>query len=222
MVNIQKPSFLLLSQENVIKSDIKKLFTELGFQLLDVGINLTEARRNFDNSLLTILCCLSHEELVNTLSILGKEDLKEDHRFLIISKDTENIKSGKNKTVLYVSENKESLLKKIKEFLKSYQEEVLEYLLFETKSNVFQNPELNKTFYQIFTNEYKEACSTRMLGNIRQLADELKTAGSKYKQTNLVAFSETLNQNIAQFDTHAIDKQLGILEKAFLKSFDFK
>ncbi len=222
MANIQKPSFLLLSQKNVIISDIKRLFKEFGFLLLDVGINVSEARRNFQDSLLTVLCCLGQEELANTLSILEKENLKEDHRFLIISKNTENITIGKDKTVLYLSENREKLLEKLKEFLKSYQKEVLEYLLFETKSDVLQNPELNKTFYQIFTHEFKEACSTRMLDNIRQLTNKLKAAGYKFGQTNLVAFLETLNQNIDQFDTHAIDKQLDILERAFIKSFDFK
>jgi hypothetical protein len=61
-----------------------------------------------------------------------------------------------------------------------------------------------------------------MLDNIRQLADKLNTEGNEYGLKNLVAFSNTLIQNIDQFDTSAIEKQLSILEKAFRNSFNFK
>lgn len=221
--NIPKPSFLFLNKRNKIAETVQTFFEASGFRLLDVGVNLSEAKRLFQESPLTILCCLNHDELHNTLSILEKESLKNDHQFLIISKDAIGPDvGGIGKTVVPLSEKEGDLPEKLKEFLDVYQDEMLEFILFKGSSMNLQDPEMKKVLHQIFTNEFKEAWSTHMLGNIGKLASKLKETGTKLALANLVAFSETLNQNISQFDTNAIDKQLDILAKAFRKSFGFK
>jgi signal transduction histidine kinase len=222
MVNIEKPPFLLLSQKEEVKQDVKRIFEEFGFQLLDVGVNMAEARKHFQHSLLTILCCLNHDELSNTLSVLEKENLKDDHRILVISKDTEPFDAVNSKSIVTIPAHQEILPEKLREFIKSYQEEMLDHIIFGTDTEVLQNTETERAFYKIFTHEFKEASATHMLDNIRQLADKLNTEGNEYGLKNLVAFSNTLIQNIDQFDTSAIEKQLSILEKAFRNSFNFK
>lgn len=223
MTNIQKLPFLFLSQEDTaLAKNTRYFFEKSGFDLLDVGINLAKAREHFQDCYLIILCCLGQEELTNTLSILEKENLKNDHRFLIISKNSDIAVSGQDKTILTISENMDLLPQKLKDFLESYQEEMLEFLLFAGNQEVMKNPEIKNAFHQIFRNEFKEACSTHMLDNISELAKSLKEMGTKYELINMVAFSATLEQNISQFDTQVIDKQLNILGKAFNRSFHFK
>lgn len=221
LANIRKPPFLLLSTNSKIKEEVKTFFDASGFKLWDVGLNLSEARKHFLESPLTILCCLSHDELLNTLSILEKESLKNDHRFLIISKGTEPVAPGTGKTIVSLPKNAKDLSEKLKDFLSSYQEEMLEYILFNSNSRALENDEMRETFNRIFTNEYKEAYSTHMLGSIGKLVDALRDAGDKYGLANLIAFSETMHQNIDHFDTRAIDKRLDILAKAFQRNFGF-
>lgn len=218
--NIQFPPFLFLNQKNKNTATVKSIIEKSGFTLLDVGVNLTSARKHFQESFLIILCCLGHDELINTLAILENEILKKEQRFLIISKTLEPSIKEKNDITFLVPDNIEDLSEKIKDFLKSYQMEILENILFKSNSMDLQDSEIKKTFDRIFKNEYTEAFSTHMLGNISKLADELNDVGKRYEMANLVAFSETLIQNVDQFDTHGIDKQLDILAKAFRKSFD--
>ncbi len=221
ITKIQKPPILFINQDSSYTTMVKGLFEEFDFKLLDIGVNLSEARKHFSDCPLTVLCSLGQEEITNTLSILEKENLKYDHQFLIISKNRDVTMTGTDKTVLYISENKDELSEKLREFLKLYQEEILEYILFESVSKEKELAELENTFKQIFENEFKEACSTRMLDNIGQLAKSLKEEGTKYELNNLIVFATTLTQSLNQFDTPAIDKQLGILEKAFKRSFNF-
>ena len=222
MSHIQKPPFLFVNQNASITKTVKDVFRELDFSLLDVGINLKKAREHFPNCHLTVLCCLGQEELVNTLTILENENLKSDHQFLIITKNHDFAPKGTDRTILSVPENQEELPEKLRKFLKSYQEELLEHVLFSPIMANEQNQEIKTSFKKIFENEFEAACSTRMLDNISQLADILKNEGEKYQLTNLITFAATLTQNISHFDTPAIDKQLGILEKSFYKTFNFK
>ncbi|MBE0650396.1 MAG: tetratricopeptide repeat protein [Bacteroidales bacterium] len=220
--NIQKPPFLLLGQKEDVKKVVKRLFEESGFQLLDVGINLAEARKHFQNSLLTILCCLNKEELSNTVSILEKENLKQDHKLLVILKNSEPIEELNKNNIFSLPSNKGILSEKLHEFIKSYREEILTHILFGNDREILQKDEITLTFKNIFINEFKEAGSTHMLDIIRQLADKLNSAGKKYSLSNLTVFCGLLIQSINQFDTNAIEKQLSILEKAFMNSFNFK
>lgn len=220
--NIQKPPFLFLNQSDPISQVVKRLFEAFDFTPLDVGINLMEARKYFADSYLIVLCCLGQDELNNTLSILENENLRNNHKFLIITKNHDVTIKGTEKTILHVSKNKDEFSKKISEFLRSYQEEMLEQILFEPVSEDEDHSKKENAFKQIFRNEFKEACSTRMLDNIDQLAESLIREGKNFDLSNLIVFAKTLNQNITHFDTPAIDKQLGILEKAFIRTFNFE
>ncbi len=210
---------ILLSQKNEISLKLKQLFKKYGYQIKDVGMSLAKARKFFDTSFVIILCCLTNEEIENSLKTFEKEDAEQSHHFLILSSNKYSGYSNDKTTIIDINTSSDIIWRKIEQFFYDIEDEQTINKLFFTEDDK-KNKHLTDRIPEIYRTSYKQAKETKVLEIIEVLANDLLNIANTGNMKNLISFSKKLIENVKQFNIENIDKQLNILDKAFKVFFN--
>lgn len=212
-------SLILLSHNNEISTNLKQSFQKYGYQIKDVGMNLAKARKFFDKSFVIIICCLSNEEIENSLKILVKEDAERNHHFLILSSSNYSGYSNDKTTILDLNTSFNIIWREIEQFIYDVEEGQTINKLFFTEDDK-NNKQITDKISEIYRTSYKQAKETKVLEVIEVLANDLLNIANAGNMKNLISFSKKLSENVQKFNIEYIDQQLNILDKAFKVFFN--
>ena len=211
---------LFINQPHPIKNELKQVFISQGFEVNDVGLNLSLAKKNILHFRLVVFCCLQEETLQNARNIFEKENLDNKHVFLILNIN-ENFHIDHTKAFVIqlfnspINEIKDGL----REFIRQFDEDECARQLFSLKEST-PKEELFKEIKQLYQHNFEPAVRTKMFDKIEVFTQHLQQIAMGYQLPNLMAFTNDLNRHLKNFDVVAIEKQLRIFKKAFALSFN--
>ncbi len=210
---------LFINQPHPVKNELKQVFISYGFEVDDVGLDLSLAKKNILHFRLVVFCCLEEEILQNARNIFEKENLDNKHVFLILNIN-ENLHVDRTKAFVIqlfnsqVNEIKNSL----REFLRQFDEDECARQLFSLMKST-RGEELFKEIKQLYQYDFEPAVHTKMFDRIGAFTRHLQHIATDYQLPNLIAFTNDLDRHLKNFDVVAIEKQLRIFKKAFALSF---
>ncbi len=210
---------LFIHQPNAFKDELKQVLVSYGFEVEDVGLNLSRARNNIKNFRLIIFCCLDEEILQNARNIFEKENIGKQHLFLILNIN-ENFYIDKTKAFviqLFDQPINEARLA-LREFIRQFDEDECARRLFSLNESE-DKQEFYNDINQLYHNDFQPALNTKMFDKIGIFAQHLRQIATEYQQHNLMEYTDDLNHYLKGFDIVEIEKQLGIFKKAFIITF---
>ncbi|GMT44651.1 MAG: hypothetical protein IEMM0006_0483 [bacterium] len=211
---------LFINQPHPIKNELKQVFISHGFEVDDVGLNLSLAKKNILQFRLVVFCCLKEETLQNALNIFEKENLDNKHVFLILNiNDGFHIDKTKAFVIQLFNRNVNEIKDSLREFIRQFDEDECARQLFSLKESTPEE-ELFKEIEQLYQHDFEPAVRTKMFDKIEVFTQHLQQIAMGYQLPNLMAFTNDLNRHLKNFDVVAIEKQLRIFKKAFTLSFN--
>lgn len=211
---------LFINQPHPIKNELKQVFISHEFEVDDVGLNLSLAKKNILQFRLVVFCCLKEETLQNALNIFEKENLDNKHVFLILNiNDGFHIDKTKAFVIQLFNRNVNEIKDSLREFIRQFDEDECARQLFSLKESTPEE-ELFKEIEQLYQHDFEPAVRTKMFDKIEVFTQHLQQIAMGYQLPNLMAFTNDLNRHLKNFDVVAIEKQLRIFKKAFTLSFN--
>ena len=210
---------LFINQPHPAKNELKQVFISHGFEVNDVGLNLSLAKKNILHFRLVVFCCLREETLQNARNIFEKENLDNKHVFLILNIN-ENFHIDKTKAfvIQLFNRNISGIKDSLREFIRQFDEDECARQLFSLKETTPEE-ELFKEVKQLYQHDFEPAVHTKMFDKIEVFTRHLQQIAMDYQLPNLMEFANDLDKHLNNFDVVAIEKQLRIFEKAFKLSF---
>ncbi len=210
---------LFINQPHPVKNELKQVFISHGFEINDVGLNFSRAKKNILHVRLVVFCCLGEGTLQNARNIFEKENLDNKHVFLILNIN-ENFHIDKTKAFVIQLFNRQTneIKGNLREFLRQFDEDECARQLFSLKESTSEE-ELFKEVKQLYKHDFEPAVHTKMFDKIEVFTRHLQQIAIGYQLPNLMAFTSDLDRYLKNFDIVAIEKQLRIFEKAFALSF---
>ncbi len=213
---------LFINQPHTLKDELKQIFVSHGFEVEDVGLNLSRARKNISNFRLIVFCCLDDEILRNAQNIFEKENLDNRYLFLILNINKSfSIDQAKAVTIHLFNQPLNEAKSALREFIRQFDEDECVRQLFRHPGNIDEQKVSNDIKY-LYTNDFKPVLNTKMLDKIGTFAQHLRLIAIKYKLSNLLEYTHDLDRYLENFDIIAIEKQLRIFKKAFELTFSKK
>lgn len=206
---------MFISELHPLKETAIKTFTENGYLVEDVGLNLTWARKNLEEYRMVVFCCLQEDILKNTLNIFEKENLDNRYCFIILNINKEpafniahsDVLSLHDKNISQIKETLNAYLRKLKEYDKAVK--LFEPLSVQTDALLFQE------IQQIYQKEFSEAYQTKMFDKINDFTEKILHFAVKNKLFNLENFATELNVYAKNFDIVLIENQMRIFQQAY-------
>ena len=213
---------LFINQPHPIRNELKQVFISHGFEVDDVGLNFSLAKKNILHFRLIVFCCLEEETLQNARNIFEKENLDNKHVFLILNIN-ENFHIDKTKAIVIQLFNRQpnEIKDDLREFIRQFDEDECARQLFSLKESTPEE-ELLKDIRQLYQHDFEPAVHTKMFDRIEVFTRHLQQIAIDYQLPNLMAFTNDLDGHLKNFDVVAIEKQLRIFKKAFTLSFNKK
>ena len=213
--NKNEKKCLFINEAHPLKQEIVQIFTTYGFQVDDVGLNLSRARKKIENYRLVVFCCMGKEILKNTWNLFEKENL--DNRYVFLVLNTEKDFSFDDKKVvsipLYKGMEKEAK-QRLRDFIRQFEEdEMARHLLF--CGNSQKEKEIFDRLIQIYQQDFVPALHTKMLDTIGQFVRHIQQLSSEYGMIQLQNFAKEMEAHIKDFDVVFIEKQMHIFQKAY-------
>lgn len=211
---------LFINQPHSVKNKLKQVFISHGFEVADVGLNLSLAKKNILHFRLVVFCCLQEEILQNALNIFEKENLDNKHVFLILNIN-ENFHIDETKAFVIQLFNRQvnEIKGNLREFIRQFDEDECARQLFSLKKSTPEE-ELFKEIKQVYQHDFELAVHTKMFDKIEVFTRHLQQIATGYQLPDLMTFTNDLDRHLKNFDVVAIEKQLRIFKKAFALSFN--
>lgn len=213
---------LFINQPHPLKNELKQVFISHGFEVDDVGLNLSLAKKNILHFRLVVFCCLGEETLQNARNIFEKENLDNKHIFLILNiNENFHIDETKASVIQLFNHRINETKGNLREFIRQFDEDECARQLFSLKESTPEE-ELFKEIKQLYRHDFEPAVHTKMFDKIEVFTRQLQQIAIGYQLPNLLAFTNDLDRHLKNFDVVAIEKQLRIFKKAFALSFNEK
>ena len=210
---------LFINQPHELKENLKQVFVSHGFEVEDVGLNLSRARQKISNFRLIVFCCLNKEILQNAKNIFEKENLDKKHVFLILNINKHFPIDQSNASSINLFDKPENEIKlALREFIRQFNENECALHLFSLQQPL-DNQKFSDDVKQLYHNYFEPALNTKMLDKIEAFSQHLQQLATTYHLTNLMEYTHDLNYHLKNFDIIAIEKQLRIYKKAFEITF---
>ncbi|MBN2638599.1 MAG: tetratricopeptide repeat protein [Bacteroidales bacterium] len=206
-----KTKLLFINVKSNKTEDLVNSFEMQEFDVIDVGLGMTEAKKYIESVPLIVLCCLNKEETENTLNIIENISIKNNQKILIIQNhqlSSEHNVSNTKVINLEREDFKENLFNFINEFKENDNLD-----LFESQAQNISLDEIISDLNHIFRNCFENAYNSRILDEIESLCYQLDNIAGKYEMPHLNIFVREMQNNIKEFDISALDKQLELLKK---------
>lgn len=213
---------LFINQPHPLKNELKQIFISHGFEVDDVGLNFSLAKKNILHFRLVVFCCLEEETLQNAQNIFEKENLDNKHVFLILNiNEIFHIDKAKTFVIQLFNRQANEIKDDLREFIRQFDEDECAWQLFSLKESPPEE-ELLKEIRQLYQHDFEPAVHTKMFDKIEVFTRQLQQIAMGYQLPNLMAFTSDLDRHLKNFDVVAIEKQLRIFKKAFALSFNEK
>ncbi len=213
---------LFINQPHPVRNELKQVFISHGFEVDDVGVNLSLAKKNILHFRLVVFCCLEEEILQNARNIFEKENLDNKHVFLILNINKNfHIDRTKAFVIQLFNSQVNEIKNSLREFLRQFDEDECARQLFSLKEST-PGEELFKEIEQLYQHDFEPAVHTKMFDRIEVFTRHLQQIARGYQLPNLLAFTNDLEEHLKNFDVVAIEKQLRIFKMAFTLSFNKK
>ncbi len=206
---------LLINEPHPLKKEIVQIFTSYGFQVEDVGLNLSWARKKIENYRLVVFCCMEKEILKNTWNLFEKENLDNRYVFLVLNtvKDLQPDASKAVSIPLFDRSEKE-IKQALRVFIQQFEEDERARQLLSAE-NSGQQKEIFDKLQQIYQEDFIPAFHTKMLDTIGLFVRHLQQVASQYGLSHLQSFADEMDGHIKNFDIVFIEKQMRIFQKAY-------
>ena len=219
---INQPHELKDGLKDELKDGLKQIFVSQGFEVEDVGLNLSRARKNISNFRLIVFCCLDDEILQNARNIFEKENLDKQYLFLILNINKSfSIDQAKATTIHLYNQSSNEAKSALREFLRQFDEDECARQLF-----ILPDPTDEQKFsadiMHLYSNDFKPVLNTKMFDKIGVFTQHLRLIATKYKLSKLLEYTDDMDLHRENFDIIAIEKQLRIFNKAFELTFSKK
>ncbi|HFB61863.1 MAG TPA: hypothetical protein ENJ69_02655 [Bacteroidetes bacterium] len=206
---------LFINEPHPLKEELVQVLTSNGFQVKDVGLNLSRAKKEIQNFRLVIFCCLQDEILRNTRNIFEKENLEKQHIFLILNVAPGfSIDSTKAVSIPLYGRPEKEIMWEFRKFIQQFEEDEKSRYLFYRASPLNDNTFFIK-LQQIFREDFTVAFHTKMFDKIALFVQHIKELAIAYKLRNLEAYALELDRYLKDFDIVSIESQMRIFKKAY-------
>ncbi len=213
---------LFINQSHPAKNELKQVFISHGFEVEDVGLDFSLAKKNISHFRLVIFCCLREEILQNAWNIFEKENLDNKHVFLILNINKNlHIDQAKAFVIQIFNHHVNEIKNNLREFIRQFDEDECARQLFSLKEST-PGEELFKEIKQVYQHDFELAVHTKMFDKIEVFTRHLQQIAMRYQLPNLIVFANNLDRHLKNFDVVAIEKQLRIFKKAFSLSYNKK
>jgi signal transduction histidine kinase len=211
---IEKRSLLFIHQDNTFAKSINHYLSDLGYLIIDLGVDVRKIRKQMETIPFIILCCIRQEVLNNTLRAI-KNHLTSIHYLLFICEKEEKMPfEVAHHHFVKITPPIKSIYPEIDIWLNQIEDDEQVSKLF-GRRNALDMIETNKNLANIYLHAFQTAKKTKLMNNIQQLAEELQTLAINRQMDQLITFAKQMLDNVNNFDIHALDQQLNTLEKAF-------
>ena len=215
-------SCLFINQPHPLRDELKQVLIYYGFNVEDVGLNLSQAKKNITNIRLIIFCCLDDEILKNAQNIFEKENLDNQHLFLILNiKESYSIDKSKATVIQLFNKSEKEVISALHKFIQHYEED-------EHARHLFYRDESlpDETFFSklqhLFQEDFNPAFHTKMFDKIEAFVQHVQQLAIEYHLASLRTYAEELEYYLKNFDIVSIEKQMRIFKKAYEIIFNNK
>lgn len=206
---------LFINEPHPLKKEILLMLSANGFQVEDVGLNLSKARNQIKNFRLVIFCCLRDEILSNTRNIFEKENLDNRHIFLILNISKEfAINPAKAVSIALYDRPEKEFMSELRKFIRQFEEDEKARQLFHPVSKTGDDLFFTK-LQQIFEEDFSGAFHTKMFDKIALFIQKIRQLALTYHLQNLNTFALETDKYLKDFDIVSIEKQLRLFQKAY-------
>ncbi len=213
---------LFINQSHIMKDELKQIFVSQGFEVEDVGLNLSRARKNISNFRLIVFCCLDDEILQNAQNIFEKENFYKQYLFLILNINKSfSIDQAKATTIHLFNQSINEAKSALREFIRQFDEDECAHQLFSLPVSTDEQ-KFSAEIKYLYSHDFEPVLNTKMLDKIGVFTQHLRLIATKYKLSNLSEYTDDLDHYLENFDIIAIEKQLRIFKKAFELIFSKK
>jgi signal transduction histidine kinase len=213
---------LFINQPHAFKDELKQVFVSHGFEVTDVGLNLSLARKNISDFRLIVFCCLEEEVLQNARNIFEKENLDKQYLFLILNiNNSFPIDQIKASSIDLFNQPVSEVKQALREFIRQFDEDECARQLFNLQQPG-DKQEFLKEIRQLYVNHFEPALNTKMFDKIEVFTQQLQQIATGYQLQNLIEYADDLSYHLKDFNIVAIEKQLRIFKKAFEAAFNKK
>jgi len=213
---------LFINQPHPLKDALKQIFVSDGFEVVDVGLNLSRARKNISNFRLIVFCCLDEEILQNAQNIFEKENLDKQYLFLILNINKSfSIDQAKAVTIHLYNQQANKVKSALGEFIRQFDEDESARKLLKLSEHT-DELKFSTDIKYLYSNYFEHALNTKILDNIGVFTQQLRLLATNYKLSNLLEYTDDMDRHLENFDIIAIEKQLRIFENAFALTFSKK
>ncbi len=210
---------LFINQPHPLKDALKQIFVSHGFEVVDVGLNLSRARKNISNFRLIVFCCLDEEILQNARNIFEKENLDKQYLFLILNINKSfSIEKAKAVTIHLYNQQANKVELALDEFIRQFDEDESACQLFRIVAPTDEQ-KFSADFRHLYISDFEPALNTKMFVKIEIFTQHLRQIATEYKLSNILEYTDDMDSYLKNFDIIAIEKQLRIYKKAYELTF---
>ncbi len=205
---------LFINKPHALKDELKQVFVSYGFEVEDVGIDLSLALKNISNFRLIVFCCLDDEILQNARNVFEKENLDKQHLFLILNINESFFIDQTKAAVIHLynqSVNEAKLA--LREFIRQFDEDECVRQLFSLNEST-DVQKFSNDIKQLYDDDFEPAMNTKLFDKIGIFIQHLRQLATEYQLSNLLEYTNDQSLYLRNFDIVAIEKQLRIFKKA--------
>ncbi len=207
---------LFINEPHALKEEIIQIFVSNGFDVQEVGLNLSRARKKMENYRLIVFCCLSNEVLKNAWNIFEKENIGNRYVFLILNTN-KGFRADETKAVLIdiFDRSPEEIKWSLRKYIQQFEEDEMARHLFRTEDKLLQETAVLERLQQIFQDDFLPAFHTKMFDKIELFVQEIGHLATQHRLEHLQDFTRDLENHLKDFDIVFIEKQMRIFKKAY-------
>lgn len=213
---------LFINQPHALKDELKQIFVSYGFEVEDVGLDLSQALKKISNFRLIVFCCLDDEILQNARNIFEKENLDKQYLFLILNINKSfSIDQAKAVTIHLFDKSSNEAKSALREFIRQFDEDECVRQLFRL-CKPKDEQKFSADIRHLYYTDFELVLNTKMVDKIGIFTRHLRIIATEYQLSNLLEYTDEMDCYLRNFDIIAIEKQLRIFKKAFELIFSKK